>query len=97
MEGGWSTFPADSGQLSDMEDSHPAYSISKTALNAVTRQLASALGKERDRGQFTVCPGWVKTDMGGEGAHRDGRTGRGHTGLVGHGSSEVTLTGEFSA
>ena len=34
------------GQLSDMEDSHPAYSISKTALNAVTRQLASALKKQ---------------------------------------------------
>ena len=57
------------GQLSDMEDSHPAYSISKTALNAVTRQLASAL-KKQGVTVNTVCPGWVKTDMGGEGAHR---------------------------
>ena len=57
------------GQLSDMEDSHPAYSISKTALNAVTRQLASAL-KKQGIAVNSVCPGWVKTDMGGEGAHR---------------------------
>ena len=57
------------GQLSDMEDSHPAYSISKTALNAVTRQLASAL-KKQGTAVNSVCPGWVKTDMGGEGAHR---------------------------
>jgi len=30
------------GQLSDMGDMHPAYSISKTSLNAVTRQFAAA-------------------------------------------------------
>ena len=43
------------GQLSDMEDGHPAYSISKTALNAVTRQLASAL-KEKGVAVNSVCP-----------------------------------------
>ena len=57
------------GQLNDMEDTYPAYSISKTALNAVTRQLASALGK-KGVAVNCVCPGWVKTDMGGEGASR---------------------------
>jgi NAD(P)-dependent dehydrogenase (short-subunit alcohol dehydrogenase family) len=57
------------GQLSDMGNSHPAYSISKTALNAVTRQFAAAL---RDKGITvnSVCPGWVKTDMGGPNAPR---------------------------
>jgi NAD(P)-dependent dehydrogenase (short-subunit alcohol dehydrogenase family) len=57
------------GQLSDMGDAHPAYSISKTALNAVTRQFAAAL---RDKGVTvnSVCPGWVKTDMGGPNAPR---------------------------
>jgi len=57
------------GQLSDMGDTHPAYSISKTALNAVTRQFAAAL---RDKGITvnSVCPGWVKTDMGGANAPR---------------------------
>lgn len=57
------------GQLSEMEDGHPAYSISKTALNAVTRQLASAF-KQQGITVNSVCPGWVKTDMGGENAQR---------------------------
>jgi NAD(P)-dependent dehydrogenase (short-subunit alcohol dehydrogenase family) len=57
------------GQLSDMESTYPAYSISKTAVNAVTRQFAAAL---RDKGITvnSVCPGWVKTDMGGPNAPR---------------------------
>lgn len=57
------------GQLSDMGDTYPAYSISKTSLNAVTRQFAAAL---RDKGITvnSVCPGWVKTDMGGPNATR---------------------------
>jgi NAD(P)-dependent dehydrogenase (short-subunit alcohol dehydrogenase family) len=57
------------GQLSNMMDTYPAYSISKTSLNAVTRQFAATL---RDQGVTvnSVCPGWVKTDMGGANAPR---------------------------
>lgn len=57
------------GQLSDMGTWSPAYCISKTALNAVTGQLAAAL---RDTGIAvnSACPGWVRTDMGGSGAPR---------------------------
>ncbi len=57
------------GQLSDMGNTYPAYSISKTALNAVTRQFAAALG-DKGISVNSVCPGWVKTDMGGANAPR---------------------------
>jgi len=57
------------GQLSDMGGGHAAYRISKTALNAVTKILAAEL-----RGKVavnSVCPGWVKTNMGGPNAKRE--------------------------
>ena len=56
------------GQLTGGADGWaPAYSISKTALNGVTSQLASALPKFAVN---SVCPGWVRTDMGGDDASR---------------------------
>jgi NAD(P)-dependent dehydrogenase (short-subunit alcohol dehydrogenase family) len=56
------------GQLSDGADGWaPAYCISKTALNGVTVQLAAALP---DFAVNSVCPGWVKTEMGGSNATR---------------------------
>lgn len=57
------------GQLGDMEDGYPGYAISKTALNAVTRKFAAAL-KADGIAVNSVCPGWVRTDMGGPNAHR---------------------------
>ena len=57
------------GQLRDMEHEAPAYAISKTALNAITRQLSSRL-QSVGISVNSVCPGWVQTDMGGEGAPR---------------------------
>src|SRR6266487_2091778 len=56
------------GQLADGADGWaPAYCISKTALNGVTVQLAAALPKFAIN---SVCPGWVRTDMGGTNATR---------------------------
>jgi NAD(P)-dependent dehydrogenase (short-subunit alcohol dehydrogenase family) len=53
-----------SGQLSDMGGGTPAYRVSKTALNALTRMLAAEVPRARVN---SVCPGWVATDMGGAG------------------------------
>ncbi len=56
------------GRLYDMTNESSAYSVSKTAVNALTRQLAG-LG-EGKIGVNSICPGWVRTDMGGEGSDR---------------------------
>jgi NAD(P)-dependent dehydrogenase (short-subunit alcohol dehydrogenase family) len=57
------------GALEDMGGGYPGYRISKTALNALTRILASEL---RGSGILvnSICPGWVQTDMGGSSAPR---------------------------
>lgn len=57
------------GQLTDMGGGYAGYRISKTGLNAVTRMLASEL-KDTNILINSVCPGWVKTDMGGPEAKR---------------------------
>jgi NAD(P)-dependent dehydrogenase (short-subunit alcohol dehydrogenase family) len=81
-----------SGQLEDGADGWaPGYSVSKTALNGVTAQLAAALPKFAVN---SVCPGWVRTEMGGENATRS----------VGEGAASIVwlatdaphdLTGKF--
>jgi NAD(P)-dependent dehydrogenase (short-subunit alcohol dehydrogenase family) len=58
-----------SGSLSKMAAYAPAYSISKAALNAATRQLSAALQAD-GIAVNSVCPGWVRTEMGGPGAPR---------------------------
>ena len=66
------------GQLTGGADGwSPAYCISKTALNGVTSQLAAALPKFAVN---SVCPGWVRTDMGGSNATRS--VAEGASGIV---------------
>lgn len=56
------------GGLTEMGGGSPAYRISKTALNAVTRVFHNEAGPAVKIN--SVCPGWVRTDMGGANATR---------------------------
>lgn len=58
------------GSMSDAVGGWAAvYCVSKTLLNAITRQLANELSS-REIAVNAVCPGWVRTDMGGKSAPR---------------------------
>ena len=57
------------GQLDAMGDGNAAYRTSKTALNALTRMVAKAV-EEDNILVNSMCPGWVRTDMGGPAASR---------------------------
>lgn len=58
------------GGFSEMGSGYFGYRASKAALNVLTRTLAQELSS---RGIMvnSVCPGWVKTDMGGANAPRN--------------------------
>ena len=60
---------SESGSLASMGGGTPAYSVSKVALNALTRMLADELKRDRILVN-SVCPGWVATEMGGPNAPR---------------------------
>lgn len=58
------------GQLTYMGGHCPGYRISKTSLNALTRILSEET-LDYNILVNSMCPGWVKTDMGGPGATRE--------------------------
>ena len=62
------------GQLVEMGDGTAAYRTSKTALNSLTRMVATAVSGQ-DILVNSMCPGWVRTDMGGPNAARGVETG----------------------
>ena len=81
------------GALNSMGSYSPAYSISKTALNAVTKQFAGLLAG-RGIAVNSVCPGWVKTDMGGSGAQLPVEKGA-ETAVWLAAEAPVSITGKF--
>lgn len=57
------------GQLDGLSPDEPSYCLSKLALNGLTIMLAEALRADRIAVN-SICPGWVRTDMGGPNATR---------------------------
>ena len=57
------------GQLEGLSANVPSYCLSKFALNGLTIMLSQAL-KEHGIVVNSMCPGWVRTDMGGSAAPR---------------------------
>ncbi len=56
------------GGLAEMGERWPAYRVSKAALNALTRVFHHAA--KDDVKVNSVCPGWVRTALGGPNANR---------------------------
>jgi len=72
---------SEGGSISVMTGGSPAYSVSKAALNALTRLLAAELARDGILVN-AVCPGWPASEN-----HPDGRSitqGRGQRHLGGH-------------
>jgi NAD(P)-dependent dehydrogenase (short-subunit alcohol dehydrogenase family) len=80
------------GALNDNDGGYSAYRMSKTLLNAVTAILAAELSGAV--AVNSVCPGWVKTDMGGPAAERDVAEGA-DTAVWLALDAPATLTGKF--
>src|SRR5690242_5423912 len=61
---------SEAGSIAKLGAGPPAYATSKAALNALTRVLAAEL-KGDGILVNSVCPGWVRTEMGGQNAPRN--------------------------
>ncbi|BAY81724.1 oxidoreductase, short-chain dehydrogenase/reductase family protein [Calothrix parasitica NIES-267] len=57
------------GEINGLSSDYPSYSLSKLALNGATIMLSQAL-RSQNIAVNAICPGWVKTDMGGDSAPR---------------------------
>lgn len=71
----------------------PVYAVSKTLMNTLTQHLARDL---QDKGIAinAVSPGWVRTDMGGQGANRSVEKGA-ETPVWLAAEAPIELTGKF--
>jgi NAD(P)-dependent dehydrogenase (short-subunit alcohol dehydrogenase family) len=62
-------FSSQMGRLNGMGGGSAAYRFSKTAINSLTAAMAADVAGTNIKVN-SMCPGWVKSDMGGEGAYR---------------------------
>jgi NAD(P)-dependent dehydrogenase (short-subunit alcohol dehydrogenase family) len=60
-------FSSGYGQLDGLSPDVPSYCLSKLTINGLTIMLAAALRADRIAVN-SMCPGWVRTDMGGPNA-----------------------------
>jgi NAD(P)-dependent dehydrogenase (short-subunit alcohol dehydrogenase family) len=58
------------GEINSLAGDYSGYRMSKLSLNALTIMLAKEL-KNKGISVNAMCPGWVKTDMGGPNATRE--------------------------
>lgn len=80
------------GALTDMGTGSPAYRISKAALNALTVFLHAELSATEIHVN-SVCPGWVRTELGGPNASRS--LEEGVQGILWIVNEEPELSGKF--
>jgi NAD(P)-dependent dehydrogenase (short-subunit alcohol dehydrogenase family) len=62
-------FSSGYGQLDGLSPEVPSYCLSKLTINGLTIMLAAALAAD-NIAVNSMCPGWVRTDMGGPNAPR---------------------------
>jgi NAD(P)-dependent dehydrogenase (short-subunit alcohol dehydrogenase family) len=86
-------FSSGLGQLEGLSGNIPSYCLSKLALNGITIMLSQAV-KEHGIAVNSVCPGWVRTDMGGASAPRSVQEGA-DTAVWLASEAEQSLTGKF--
>jgi len=80
------------GEFASLAGNYPAYRLSKASLNSLTIMLAKELEDEGIRIN-AMCPGWVRTDMGGPDAPRSVEEGADTA--VWLATEEETPTGKF--
>ena len=81
------------GQLEGLSANVPSYCLSKMTLNGITIMLAEAL-KDHRIAVNSMCPGWVRTDMGGSTAPRSVAEGA-DTAVWLASEADQKLTGKF--
>ncbi|HEX7027441.1 MAG TPA: SDR family NAD(P)-dependent oxidoreductase [Gammaproteobacteria bacterium] len=81
------------GALTDMGTGSPAYRISKAALNALTVFLHAELSSNTQIHVNSICPGWVRTALGGANASRS--LEEGVQGILWIVNEEPELSGKF--